>query len=118
MDTVEIIKKECAAKGTSIKALEAELAIGNGTISKWKTSSPKAETLIKIATYFNVTVDYLLGRENEKPAAVSDGLSGGDVSAIPESELDERLVELLVNLDPADTERVIGYLEGLREKHK
>lgn len=50
--------------------------ISTGSLSDWKNgrSSPKAEKLRKIADYFNVSVDYLLGKE-EKPAANSDELS-------------------------------------------
>ena len=40
------------------------LSIGAGSITKWKNGSiPNSETLLKIADYFNVTVDYLLGRD-------------------------------------------------------
>lgn len=49
-------------KNLTIKRLEGCLGISNGSISKWQTSSPKAETLSKLADYFGVSVDYLLGR--------------------------------------------------------
>ncbi len=51
------------AKGMSLPALEAELGFGNGTIVKWDKASPNSEKLLKVADFFNVTVDYLLGRE-------------------------------------------------------
>ncbi|MGN0817604.1 MAG: helix-turn-helix domain-containing protein [Candidatus Coproplasma sp.] len=40
------------------------LNIGQSTISQFETdeSSPKPETLVKLADYFGVSVDYLLGR--------------------------------------------------------
>ena len=117
MHTLKILRKSI---GKTQTAVAKDLGISQQAYGNYEVGrrEPDNEMLQRIADYFGVTVDYLLGRENEKPAALSDGLSGGDVSAIPESELDERLVELLVNLDPADTERVIGYLEGLRAKHK
>lgn len=46
--------------------------ISTSTLSEWKNGSytPKADKLQKIADYFNVTVDYLLGNE-EIPVALS-----------------------------------------------
>lgn len=59
------------AKGMSLPILEATLGFGNGTIVRWDKSSPTAEKLQKVADYFNVSTDYLLGREpmNENTGA-------------------------------------------------
>lgn len=48
--------------------LAAVLNISNRTISMYEqgNSEPNVETIIKIADYFNVTTDYLIGRANEK----------------------------------------------------
>ncbi len=49
------------------------LKITRSTFSDWKNgkSSPCAETLVKIAGYFNTTVEYLMtGKENEGGEAV------------------------------------------------
>ena len=121
-------------KGVTQQHIADLLGISRGAYTNIENGKrqPAFDTVSTLADYFDVTVDYLLGRkENEKPAAISDGLSGGDISSIPESELDELLVELLVALDidenlvrllldvdPADTERVKGYLEGLRATRK
>lgn len=51
--------------------LQSELAktlnIRNTTVSAWENgvSEPEFETLIKIANYFNVSTDFLLGLEDE-----------------------------------------------------
>jgi hypothetical protein len=47
----------------SLPQLEVELGLGNGTISRWRSSSPNTDKLQKIADYFNVSMDYLLGRD-------------------------------------------------------
>lgn len=59
------VKDLCVMKNISITDLEKNLGMGNGTVCKWETSSPSSEKLIKVADYFNVSVDYLLGRETE-----------------------------------------------------
>ena len=59
----ERIRELCKLKGTSIPKLELELGLSSGSISKWGKSSPKADNLVKVANYFNVSVDYLLGKD-------------------------------------------------------
>lgn len=40
------------------------LKIGVGSITSWKNgTTPNGETLLKIADYFNVSIDYLMGRD-------------------------------------------------------
>ncbi|MCT4583692.1 MAG: helix-turn-helix domain-containing protein [Peptostreptococcaceae bacterium] len=62
MNVLEIIQELCKEKGTNPSKLEIELGFGRGTLYKWKKSSPNADKLLKIADYFGVSVDYLLGR--------------------------------------------------------
>lgn len=52
----------CKGKGISVAKLEKETGISNGTIARWATSSPTVEKLERVADYFGVTVDSLLGR--------------------------------------------------------
>lgn len=52
----------CQNRGISPNALAKELSISSGAVTAWKNGRvPHHNTLLKIATYFNVTVDYLLG---------------------------------------------------------
>ena len=44
--------------------LEKELGFSNGSISKWKTSTPTPDRLQKLADYFGVSVEYIMnGKE-------------------------------------------------------
>ena len=55
----------CADNGIPIAKLESDLGFSNALIKKWrKTSSPSIDKVIKIATYFSVSVDYLVGLSN------------------------------------------------------
>lgn len=56
------IKQLSSSKGVSLKKIANDLGFGENTIYKWKTQSPKGEYLDKVADYFDVSVDYLLGR--------------------------------------------------------
>ena len=57
------IRRLCNKKPVSIAKLERETGIGNGTISRWNTSSPSIENVQKVAEYFGVSVDDLLSRD-------------------------------------------------------
>src|SRR5690625_3115136 len=66
MTTLERIKKLCESHGISVSKLESKLNIPNNTIYQWNTRRPSIDRLEKVADYFNVSVDYLLGRTEDK----------------------------------------------------
>lgn len=59
----ERIKQLAYRKGVSIKQLERDLGFAENSVKKWNVSMPNSASLIKLADYFGVSVDYLLGRE-------------------------------------------------------
>lgn len=63
MDIVDLIKNLCDDRGETLASLERKLDFGNGTIRRWSNKLPSGDKLEKVADYFNVSVDYLLGRE-------------------------------------------------------
>lgn len=67
------LKELRLAAGYSQQALANKLQVVRSTIAMWETggSNPDNVMLQKIADTFNVSVDYLLGREEQKkdPAA-------------------------------------------------
>lgn len=62
-DRIRILANE---RGMSLPSLETELGFGNGTIVKWDKASPNSDKLAKVADYFHVSTDFLLGREDEQ----------------------------------------------------
>lgn len=48
----------------SNKDLSQNVGVSSGNISDWKSgrSKPNIDTMIKIADYLNISIDYLLGR--------------------------------------------------------
>lgn len=89
----------------SLKEVAEDLGLSRNAIYQWKTSSPKADTLDKVADYFNTTTDYLLGR-TDNPDQVNnnknvsndkfsqffkmktDGLSDDEIETLKEEWLD------------------------------
>ncbi|WP_278851603.1 helix-turn-helix domain-containing protein [Ligilactobacillus aviarius] len=66
MTTFERIKKLAKNRGVTLQKVANELGFGESTLYKWKKQAPNGEYLAKVADYFHVSVDYLLGREDEK----------------------------------------------------
>ena len=63
-ERIESLRK---SKGLSQGKLEKQLGFSNGSISKWKNSTPKVERLQKLAEFFGVSVEYLMtGKEDEQ----------------------------------------------------
>ncbi|GIN94257.1 transcriptional regulator [Siminovitchia terrae] len=66
MGLVEKIKILCKEKKITVAELERKTGISNGQIRKWDNSTPGIDKLNKVADYFDVSVDYLLGRTDKK----------------------------------------------------
>lgn len=66
----DIFYKLCKRKGVSCKKAAEEIGLSNSITTKWKKTgaTPSGETLEKVATYFGVSADYLLGKEETKKA--------------------------------------------------
>ncbi|MBC1286910.1 helix-turn-helix transcriptional regulator [Listeria booriae] len=62
MTTFERIKKLADKQQISLKELALKLDMGENSIFRWKSKTPTVDNLQKVADYFNVTTDYLLGR--------------------------------------------------------
>ena len=66
----DVYSKLCIERGKSPNTVAKELGIASGTITEWKKGRvPQNANLRKISEYFGVTVDYLLGKEDEKKPA-------------------------------------------------
>lgn len=65
MGLYEKIKLLAKERKISIRKLEEDLDYGNGTIRRWETNSPGIDKVEKVADYFDVSTDYLLGRAND-----------------------------------------------------
>ena len=66
----------CQKKGVSVTKATVEMGLSRTIGSKWKRTgaTPNGETLNRIAAYFGVTTDYLLGLE-DAPRLDVQGLS-------------------------------------------
>ena len=79
----ENIKLLRQAKGLSQVELSKALGVTKQCVSNWENDNvaPSVEMLVKIADYFRVTTDYLLGRTQTITVDVS-GLTKNQISHI------------------------------------
>jgi len=108
MNLVEKIRYLANEKGMSIPDLEIELGLGNGTISRWRSSSPNSSKLIMVANYFGVSTDYLLGR-SENP-----------ISELPKN-FDMAFLKIMQDaknsgISPKDMELAIEFLKYAKQR--
>ena len=110
-DMYEIFKQLLEERHVTAYQVSKATGISTGSLSDWKNgrSSPKTEKLKKIADYFGVSVDYLMGNEDT------------DTKKAPASKRDEReeeFVEMFKHLNPEQQDLVIAQLKGILDTHK
>lgn len=92
------IKELRKARGLSQKAIAIDLKVSQATVSAWENGKKKMSnrSAAKVADYFMVSMDYLLGRsdsmehEKKSPPSDDDGLRAWAierVSALPDPAL-------------------------------
>jgi transcriptional regulator with XRE-family HTH domain len=100
MEVVDRIVALMAEKNVSAIVLSAEIGLAKNTISEWKIGriKPSTEHVAKIADFFNVSTDYLLGRTDTpgSPLDIPSVLSGvavafpgGAVEDLTQDEVDK-----------------------------
>lgn len=104
------IRTLAKTKGLSLPKLEAELGFGSGTIVKWEKASPSADKLQKVADYFDVSVDYLLGREpSDETQEMLEYLHKN-----PEMRV---LLSSSAKLEKEDLEAVVAIVRRMNKEH-
>lgn len=119
MTTFDRVKKLCEEQKISIVELEEKVGFGRNSMYSWKKNKPSAEKLERVADYFGVSVDYLLGRTDKKRYY--------DLTEKDERDIQKELENILNDfnnsgfamadgstpdeLDPEDKELLIASLE-------
>lgn len=61
------VKQLREERGLSQKALSTIMGVGQSTVAGWESTNkmPAYRVILKLADYFNVSLDYLLGRSDD-----------------------------------------------------
>lgn len=110
----DTFKSLCQEKGISCSRAASEIGLSNSITTKWKKTgaTPDGSTLAKIAAYFDVSMGYLLGAEQEK-APTSSG-----ERQISDDELKFALWGDCDDIDEEDLADVRSYAAFVRERKK
>lgn len=73
MNSVERVRSICKERKIPISKLESDLDFSNGYVGQLKKGVFPADRLAKIASYLDVTTDYLLTGEETKKAPTQEG---------------------------------------------
>ena len=118
MDIVQNIMDLIKERKTTAYAVSKATGISSGNFSDWKSgkAKPSQKAIQKIADYFNVSVDYLLGREpssETKKDASAEALPSADKLTPSQQKLVEYASDL-TNEELQETLDFIGYLKAKR----
>ncbi|ORO94735.1 helix-turn-helix domain-containing protein [Streptococcus mitis] len=78
----EVVKELCKSRGLSFNDVEEGLGIGKNTLYGLKRNNPSTERIMQLADFFNVSVDFLLGRTDQEKSdreIVKEALEGEDL---------------------------------------
>ena len=70
----ERLKTLASERKKSFNQIEKDLNYGKNTLYRYKVQNPTQERLLELAEYFDVSVDYLLGRD-ETVSKLNDDLT-------------------------------------------
>lgn len=93
MIAFERLKILCKEQGISINTLEERLGFGKNVLYSWNKNIPTGANLTKVADYFDVSTDYLLGRTDKKHYY--------DLTEKDEKDIAKELEEMIADLKQA-----------------
>ena len=104
----------CKKNGISCKKAAEDIGLSNSITTKWKKTgaTPGGDTLNRIAAYFGVSTDYLLGKKTEK-ASTENG-----ERQMSDEELKFALWGDCTDVSDDDLDDVRRYAAFVRERKK
>lgn len=98
-DNIELLRNE---RGLTLQGLSDVIGISKSTISEWNKddASPRVNNLEVIANYFDVSIDFLVGRTQNRLSHKED-LCSSSVEILKMSEalqLDEKATFVVIEL--------------------
>lgn len=102
----ETLDSLCKSRGIKGARMCADIGVSKSLMTDLKSGRKKsvnAETAQKIASYFNVSVGYLLGEEEKKE-------SPSDMEGLSDDQL--KIIELTKSLSPEDAKMLLAALQA------
>ncbi|MBR4418768.1 MAG: helix-turn-helix transcriptional regulator [Clostridia bacterium] len=108
MNTLERILELAKNNNMTANKLLVECKLPSNSISYWKQGikKPGIDALIKIADYFNVSIDYLVGRETP---------TTNEETNTANKAVNSTLLSRIESLDELQQAKVMAYIDGLQD---
>lgn len=128
MVNIDNLFKMISEKGITQSKLAENTSISTGNISDWKKgkSMPSAIKLDELATYFNCSVDYLLGRTdnpngyNNNQIHNSNNVAFGENSSVSinNGEIEKEICNILNGLNLRERSELLTMIYQFSDKCK
>lgn len=107
MDFMKILDQLLKRNGISAHKMSVDLGLNKNAVTQWRDRGtvPNGETLIKLADYFDVSTDYLLGRAQKK-----------ETPAAPLSSEETELLEKFNAFSGIVKSHILRYLDLLKSE--
>lgn len=107
----------CIKSGSDVSNTLRALGLSTSKGTAWRNGSiPNGEILLKIASYFHVSTDYLLGNtDNPAPAGQKEKPTLNFESGLTDS-LDIQLMKELPGLTPDQKELLLAQIRVLKDR--
>jgi len=106
MTTFERIKNLAKKRGYSLTKLNDKAGLGTNSIYHWKTKTPSTDSLTKVASVLNVSVDYLLGKSDDPaPAPKKDSNLDALAAHIDDDVTEEEMRDIMKYIDFVKSQR-------------
>lgn len=108
------IRALCEAKKISIKRMERDLGLADGSARKWNVSMPSADKLFAIAEYFNVSPESLVKQDSSPEYYIDPEVAymAQDLKDRPELKV---LFDASKSMTKNDIEFVIAMIDKMRK---
>ena len=116
MNFSDNLKATRERKNVQVKTLADALGVKPYTISDWETgrSEPSITNLIKLATYFNVSVDFLIGNTLPSNEMYDDIIE--IINSYQKSIFRDELNELFSGLTPKNRKKFINIIKCIKQE--
>ena len=111
MGIYDNIKHLCKEQGITVKQMEEALDITRSSVCRWNNNPPTLNSIIKVANYFNVSIDGLIGRD----------IKYSDEQAILDAEISEdfelkEAIKKYYSLDDRKKKHILELIDLLYEE--
>ncbi len=117
-----IFEKLCKEKGVTPYRVCKETGLTTSTISNWKAGryTPKQDKLQKIADFFNVSIEYLMGNEEKEvsPIYYTNEETAKLAQEMYEDEDMRSLYDMKRNMPPERFKAHMDFMRNLYEQEK